>query len=780
MLATTTHFVGFMPPQSFVDTFMRVGGVSATMPQADFGDVWHGTNEEEMGQRVIGGIEKSKICPNIRLFVTKMKKPKRYSNDGIDLVPVLGVRKKPRTQREACNKKRDVVEYCDFATYLMGVDIRTDVEADPFLTREELQLSPSPDSCPAMPTAGPAVGRVGPENGSSEGSGSNPYGITILMGEESSMPSSANGLPRSCAKSLTPRTRAAFDALGKPEVPLVELPTEELYQPTSSSIEQEPTIHIEKRTQRAERSRASLLSHVHAQFLRQHRCHLFHLILFGRYARFLRFDRSGGLVTERFDYVDQPGLLAQFFWFFAHMSDEQRGWDPSVTHPSRKEKDLFVDAVRAWLEEMKAPVTADGQYARVLPDADCTLDESGTFPTWKIRVVNEATGDTTDLIVRRPFAGEMSLVGRATRAYVAFDLRAQRLVFFKDSWRADRNYLRPEFRTLQELEAHDVPHILPVLYGGDVKDSEGRLQGTANRSASAADLPWRVGRHSLPRHTHHRIVQDIVYPLQTARSARELVQAIHDALCALQKTHDALGILHRDISYHNLMITSDGQGVLNDWDHAGPKDRRTPGIGTWKFMSIRLLENPLLTNEIVDDLESIFWVLLYSALEHFGLPDQNKLRVVFESRDLDGHGNLIGGISKKGFLHPSDFKHLEFQDAILKDLVRDAARSWWKYHLVRRGGAGVPDSQKEDVVATFRRVVEPSYWVDLFAAALAKYPQTPQTLELPPGHISAGVSLCPGTKRSRETESGGRSWDGHYGAQHPRKSKRLRLLQQRA
>lgn len=47
---------------------------------------------------------------------------------------------------------------------------------------------------------------------------------------------------------------------------------------------------------------------------------------------------------------------------------------------------------------------------------------------------------------------------------------------------------------------------------------------------------------------------------------------------AIQKAYDAAGLLHRDVSFRNIMITSEGRGILNDWDHAGTKQQLAPGI----------------------------------------------------------------------------------------------------------------------------------------------------------------------------------------------------------
>ena len=49
-------------------------------------------------------------------------------------------------------------------------------------------------------------------------------------------------------------------------------------------------------------------------------------------------------------------------------------------------------------------------------------------------------------------------------------------------------------------------------------------------------------------------------------------------MLAIDKAYHSAGLLHRDISFGNIMITADGRGVLNDWDHAGSKDQLASGI----------------------------------------------------------------------------------------------------------------------------------------------------------------------------------------------------------
>lgn len=96
--------------------------------------------------------------------------------------------------------------------------------------------------------------------------------------------------------------------------------------------------------------REAIASHARAQFARQHRVWLLQVVIFGRSARFIRWDRSGAVVSERFDYVSHPILLAGFFWRFAHLSDEQRGWDSTARLATRKECELLTDAVKEFVK----------------------------------------------------------------------------------------------------------------------------------------------------------------------------------------------------------------------------------------------------------------------------------------------------------------------------------------------------------------------------------------------------------------------------------------------
>lgn len=55
----------------------------------------------------------------------------------------------------------------------------------------------------------------------------------------------------------------------------------------------------------------------------------------------------------------------------------------------------------------------------------------------------------------------------------------------------------------------------------------------------------------------------------------------------MKAAHDKAGYLHRDISFNNIMLESNGKAVLNDWDHAG-KIEHSEGTPPKTFRTVRL------------------------------------------------------------------------------------------------------------------------------------------------------------------------------------------------
>lgn len=108
------------------------------------------------------------------------------------------------------------------------------------------------------------------------------------------------------------------------------------------------------------------------------------------------------------------------------------------------------------------------------------------------------------------------------------------------------------------------------------------------------------------------------------------------------------------------MMSVDGRGILNDWDHArkisdianGP--RQFSRSGTWHFMSVFLLEKPHKVQDLQDDIESFFYVILYHVIRYM---NHNKLsevtnimEKVFDDYTEHADGQLTGGSGKSGMI----------------------------------------------------------------------------------------------------------------------------------
>jgi hypothetical protein len=79
--------------------------------------------------------------------------------------------------------------------------------------------------------------------------------------------------------------------------------------------------------------------------------------------------------------------------------------------------------------------------------------------------------------------------------------------------------------------------------------------------------------------------------------------------------------------------------------------KRTCAQGTWQFISIsRLLDPSTRPHEVLDDLESFFWVLLYQVVKcrnSKGLGLEEQMRNVFDQHtEMDHNGIVTGGKGK--------------------------------------------------------------------------------------------------------------------------------------
>ena len=129
------------------------------------------------------------------------------------------------------------------------------------------------------------------------------------------------------------------DADAKTEFSRMELFVEPKFAETSDPFRdpKEPRVknfRFKNDSEVSQLNRGQLCSYTAAHTGSQFRVHTFTLSICGRSARFIRWDRSGATVTQSFDYIKEPHILASFFWRYAHLNQNQRGYDGSVSPAS--------------------------------------------------------------------------------------------------------------------------------------------------------------------------------------------------------------------------------------------------------------------------------------------------------------------------------------------------------------------------------------------------------------------------------------------------------------
>ncbi|KAF9475561.1 hypothetical protein BDN70DRAFT_864698 [Pholiota conissans] len=396
----------------------------------------------------------------------------------------------------------------------------------------------------------------------------------------------------------------------------------------------------------------------------QFRVKVFSVSIYGPTARFIRWDRSGAVVTRQFNYAENPHLLAGFFWRYARATLEQQGYDSTVTAATNEEIALMDEATQ---DRMVAENSHHREFRKMLvPDReDPTVEKPVLFsypPHYECR---------------SPFS-------RSTRAMLVFDLTLKKFSFLKDFWRPNTADIEKEGDIYKILEDKEVKNTAAFGMGNDVRDHETVTQDLASRT----NLPWLTrGKRLTPLRHYRMTLNNVGRGLSLFKSSHEFISAIADAMEAHDEAYHKAGILHRDISIGNIMFRGDGKGMLLDWDLCiklakDPTPPRRPArTGTWRFMSIALLEKSGAPHRIEDDRESAFWLILWIALrytEHTE-PDPRRSKFydfvqAFDQYLVQCDGSPSGGSGKRFLLANFSPRILRFHeraelDALLGELI---------------------------------------------------------------------------------------------------------------
>ncbi|CAA7269107.1 unnamed protein product [Cyclocybe aegerita] len=410
---------------------------------------------------------------------------------------------------------------------------------------------------------------------------------------------------------------------------------------------------------------------------RQFRTHAFMVFMNETEVRFLRTDRTATIVTEAINYRTDSDVVAEFLARFSHMTDAQRGVDETVKPAKPKD----IEEARQLLQHYQK--------------------EPERFLPWVAIQVPTLDGSVREVIAREPMSEPDSLTGRSTRAFPVYDLREKKVMFLKDTWRADLPGMDRETEILRLLNEAGVEHVPKLVDGGDV---HGEYHNT--QSHLSEEAPWRAGPLAplVPR-AHHRFLEDFLgIDLARFRKPKELFQVVADAFEAHCQALHKCGILHRDVSVNNIMIGAGGRGVLNDWDMA--KRVGIPGqtppppppealkrhcyrTGTWYFLSALMLINPIKIHTLQDDIESFFYVIFYYGLHflHHNLDDEEVQRIISKVFQESSYDHVLrqftGGDGKRAMIMHRRYitQRFTFTDnPALSHWFDDARKALASYH----------------------------------------------------------------------------------------------------
>lgn len=102
---------------------------------------------------------------------------------------------------------------------------------------------------------------------------------------------------------------------------------------------------FENDTEGGRKTRGQIASYAGVIMAMQFRSHLFSVLICGKYARFIRWDRSCAIVSRRFDYTLYPRILFNFYHRFAQLTDTQRGLLPCFKTASDTEASAALQAL---------------------------------------------------------------------------------------------------------------------------------------------------------------------------------------------------------------------------------------------------------------------------------------------------------------------------------------------------------------------------------------------------------------------------------------------------
>ncbi|KAL7279782.1 hypothetical protein ACG7TL_006189 [Trametes sanguinea] len=457
--------------------------------------------------------------------------------------------------------------------------------------------------------------------------------------------------------------------------------------------------HEDGRTRlRADRSFGQHIAYATEIFARQHRVCLYSVSMAGSRARLYRWDRSGVIVTRSFDIRGYPELLCEFLARFACSPAASRGHDGTVHKATIEEEEIFRDRITRCVQQQ---LRLDGEK---LVNAIKEHYAPGHVSAMQVHCVDLSKGQRAATfqryLVSRPVTSPLSAVGRGTRGYWAVQAETGRVVFVKDTWRLPVEQEGCVLAGLNNLGVRNVPLVLahgdvywegPIAAGADLSRGV-QISKTDRYDPQPWACPVNGRRISVSTHIHYRLVLGTVgYGLQRFKGTDELLSATLDVFQAMRDALTEDARIHRDISTENIILVREDdseddsarRGYLIDWESSSRVDEDGLSIDRERTVSLgyTAIPGPLMNggeeaeeaHTFQDDMESLFYVVLYCSLVHLphNVEDPEDLRTFidhFFDSSTSICGRLEGGDAKgANAVVRSWTKRIKWKNADLQD-----------------------------------------------------------------------------------------------------------------
>ncbi|KAJ6468338.1 hypothetical protein C8R45DRAFT_838023 [Mycena sanguinolenta] len=303
--------------------------------------------------------------------------------------------------------------------------------------------------------------------------------------------------------------------------------------------------------------------------------------------RVIRFDRARAYYSQRIDYHKEAIFFVKLVLLLSSFNEDLLGFDTSI-HWRNGRRCLKMTPPEIYDKESKS---------------------------WRSNTV-----ESLFELENEPLFSRRTIRSRGTVCWSA-KYQGQSYIV-KDYWCAEGRAAESDF--LKQLTG--VPGAAQMFTFERDRESIKTQRGFDNAEEMQSD-----GKEHKP--VLGRSLMRVVLPrygetLEKAESAHQLLCAIRDIVRAHRDCLMDKGILHRDISLNNLLLSpyDDSRGVIIDWDLAKKMDDLIDGksteddsrTGTRLYQSIKVLDGSpqLKHHDNMDDLESIFYVLYVVLCGH--------------------------------------------------------------------------------------------------------------------------------------------------------------------